>query len=214
MLSPNAIITQTNISGTIDVDKISGVGTAATNFSIDGSKVTGTITGDKITGSLSAPSVTIAGSQIIGPIKASDISGDLTYATINGSQVTNSITTATIPFANVIYPTDGGISLSIIDASGIAITPSLGHGMYAIFARFKNSIDQQKSVFTTAYYTVVNSDDANKIWIMNPVTNQVGVSMAPTLDAKNIKLTLTPSPQAGDYTVYYSLLSNAIFPFT
>ena len=212
LLSPNALITQTNISGTIDVEKISGVGTANTGFSIDGSKVTGTITGDKITGNLS--NATIDGLDIIGPINASDICGNLTYATINGSQVTNSITTATLPFANVIYPTGTDISSSMVDASGIAITPSLDRGMYAIFARFKNSIDQQKSVFTTAYYTVVNSDDANKIWIMNPVTNQAGVSMAPTLDAKDIKLTLTPPPQAGDYTVYYSLLSNAIFPFT
>lgn len=211
---PRAVITQNNISGTIDVSRISGNVPANGSFTINGAQVNGTITGDKITGSLSDPFVTIDGSKITGTITASDISGDLTYATINGSQITNSITTATIPFAKVIYPTNVDISSSMIDASGIAITPPLNDGIYAIFAKFVEPLNQQKSVFTTAYYITVNGNSANKIWIMNPVTNHAGVTMAPTLDAKNIILTSVPSPQADNYTVYYSLLSNANFPLT
>jgi len=208
---PRVFITRANISGTIDVNTISGTGTATTGFSIDGSKVTGIITGDKIRGSLSDSSVTINGSQIIGPITASDISGDLTYSTINGSRITNNITTARIPFANVTYPTTS--SSSIIDASGIAFTPgSLLPGIYAIYAQ-SNALEQTKSVFTTAYYTGINNS-SDKLWIMNSVTNQAGVSMAPTSDAKNIILNLAPTvpAPANSYEVYYSLLSNATFP--
>jgi hypothetical protein len=212
-----AIITQNNISGTIDVSYISGyVGPTSNYFTIDGSKVSGSgsITGDKISGSLSYPDVTIDGSKITGVITASDISGELTRAVMNGSRITNStITNARIPFANVLYPTGADISSSMVDASGIAITPTLLPGIYAIFAQSMDTNNQKKSVFTTAYYSSINGG-ASTIWFMNPVTNNAGITMAPTSDAKNIILNLAPSSPvpADSYEVYYSLLSNATFP--
>ena len=183
---PRAYLPSGNITGTIDGGTITGVINSAT-VQLDGTKLVNSVQASLVTGTLS-DSCYIKGSNILPYIPASGISGELTYVRINGSLITDTIHTATIPLQNVRTAP----ATVLFDASGIAMTPeNLPSGIYALCAS-PTLVDPQFSataIYTTAYYGY--SGFLTNVWFLSSVTGPTGAVLSATPNLSNIRISDT-----------------------